>query len=216
LYASYALPLIGLEMTARTHLLNNYLYFDQKGVAAQTGAPLQVVQFIIRENIRLGSFQFDNTVALQQSNRAELLRLPRWFTKNSVYFSGKLFKKTMLAHIGADFRLNADFRPDGYQPVTWQFHLQDSLTQRPFPWLDLFISFKIQSFRGFIRYENFLSIWNKTEVFYQTARYPQPFGGLRFGLAWRFMDSNKADPNQQGPGQTPASGLPPAIGPRGQ
>jgi len=37
--ATYALPLIGFEVTGRAHLLNNYLYFDQNAVAAQTTAP---------------------------------------------------------------------------------------------------------------------------------------------------------------------------------
>ncbi|MBV6438527.1 MAG: hypothetical protein DYG98_00270 [Haliscomenobacteraceae bacterium CHB4] len=212
LYATYALPLIGLELTARTHLINNYLFFSQAGIAAQTASPVQVAQFIIGENFNLGPVRFENTVALQQSTRSDLVRLPDWFTKNSIYFSGKIFRNRLRFNAGADFRLNSEFRPDGYQPVTWQFHLQDSLTQKPFPWLDVFLAFKVQSFRGFVRYENFLSLWNKTDVFYQTARYPQPFGGIRFGIAWRFMDSNRAEP-----GQTPVPASPPSgtIGPTG-
>lgn len=212
LFATYALPLAGLELTARTHLLNNYLYYDQKGVAVQTGASVQVAQFIITENIRLGHLHFENTVALQQSNRSEVLRLPRWFTKNSLYFSGLLFKKRLLIDAGVDFRMNGEFRPDGYQPVTWQFYLQDSLTQKPYPWIDLFAAFKVQSFRFFIRYENLSTMWDNTRVVYQTARYPQPFGAIRFGISWRFMDSNKEVPGQT-PSTPPAgvgSGGPPA------
>ena len=204
LYASYGLPLIGLELTAKTHLISNYLYYNQAGVAAQTTSPVQVAQFMVSENFNLGPVRFENTVALQQSTRSDILHLPRWFTKNSLYFSGKIFKKRLKFDAGGDFRMNSDFQPDGYQPVTWQFHLQDSVTQKPFVWLDVFVTLKIQSFRGFVRYENFMSIWNKNDVFYQTARHPQPFGGLRFGIAWRFLDSNRADPstNAQQPGST--------------
>jgi len=212
LYAAYGLPLIGLELTAQTHLINNYLFYDQSGVATQTTSPLQVVQFIVTENFNLGPIRFENTVALQQSNRSDLVRLPRWFSKNSLYFSGKIFKKRLYFNAGGDFRINSDFRPDGWQPVTWQFHLQDSITQKPFPWLDLFVTFKIQSFRGFVRYDNFLAIWNNKEVFYQTARHPQTFGAIRFGISWRFMDSNRGDGNQQTP---PTNGPPSTIGPTG-
>jgi hypothetical protein len=211
LYATYSLPFIGLELTARTHLISNYLYYNQAGVAAQTTSPVQVAQFIVTENFNLGPIRFENTGALQQSTRSDLVRLPRWFTKNSVYFSGKVIKKRLELNAGADFRLNSDFRPDGYQPVTWQFYLQDTLTQKPFPWLDVFVTFKIQTFRGFVRYENFLAIWNKTDVFYQTAHHPQPFGAIRFGLAWRFLDSNRTDVNQP-PTSTPPPGT---IGPSG-
>ena len=206
LYATYALPLIGLEMTARTHLINNYLYFDQSGVASQTGTPLQIAQFIISENLAWGPLRFENTVAIQQSNRSDVLRLPNWFTKNSLYLSGYIFKKRLLIDAGVDFRLNGEFRPDRYQPVTWQFQLQDSLTQKPYPWIDVFAAFKVQSFRFFVRYENLSTLWNNTEVMYQTAYHPQPFGAIRFGIAWRFMDNN-----QQQTGNTPST-PPPGVG----
>lgn len=123
----------------------------------------------------------------------------------------------MLLNAGVDFRINSEFRPDGYQPLSWQFHLQDSLIQKPYPWIDLFIAFKVQTFRGFIRYENCATWWNKTEVFYQTAHHAQPFGALRFGIAWRFMDSNLPEQTQT-PNPLDGSGTLPAtrpLGPRG-
>ena len=193
LSATYALPAIGFEVTGKTHLVNNYLYYDQKGQAAQTGAPLQVAQLILRENLRFGRLRFDNTVALQQASRDDVLRLPKWFSKNSLYYSGPIFRKKMQLEAGVDFRLNAEFMADGYQPVTAQFHLQDSLSAKPYPWMDAFVSFKVQSFRFFVRYENLSTLWDPQTVFYQTARYPQPFGALRFGVGWRFVDSNRPE-----------------------
>lgn len=195
LSATYALPLIGLEATARTILVNNYLYFDQNSVPLQTGSPLQVVQFVVTENLKYGWFHLDNTVALQQANRSDVFRLPKWFTKNSFYISGELFKKKLLLTTGVDFRMNSEFTPDGYHPLIGQFHLQDTINQKPYPWADVFLAFKVQAFRFSIRYENCYTWWDKTQVFYQTALYPQPFGGLRFGISWRFMDNNLKDSN---------------------
>lgn len=194
LSATYALPAIGFEVTGKTHLVNNYLYYDQNGQAAQTGAPLQVAQLILRENLRFGRLRFDNTIALQSANREDVLRLPGWFTKNSLYYSGPIFKKRMKIDAGLDFRLNGEFMADGYQPVTAQFYLQDSLKAKPYPWMDVFMSFQVKSFRVFVRYENLSTLWDKQTVFYQTARHPQPFGALRFGVAWRFVDSNREQP----------------------
>ncbi|MDO8971696.1 MAG: putative porin, partial [Saprospiraceae bacterium] len=217
LSATYALPLLGFEATARAQVVNNYLYFDQNALPAQTTAPLQVTQFLLRENLRWRSLRFDNMVALQQQNRSDVLRLPKWFSKNSLYFSGRVFKKRMQLDAGVDFRINSDFRPDGYFPLSWQFHLQDSLTQQPYPWIDIFASFKVQAFRGFIRYENLATVWDNSKVFYQTAGHPLPFGALRFGIAWRFLDGNKADESQNGTSPT-GTGVNPSsspFGPRG-
>jgi hypothetical protein len=210
LSATYALPAIGLEITGKTHLVNNYLYYDQQGIAAQTGSPVQVAQLILRENIRLGRLRLDNTVALQRINRSDVIRLPGWFTKNSLYHSGYVFKKRMLLDAGVDFRMNGAFMADAYQPVTAQFHLQDSSSAKSYPWLDVFVSFKVQSFRFFVRYENLSTLWDKQTLFYQTARYAQPFGAIRLGVGWRFLDSNQA--------RSAAPGAPPdgQIGPRGR
>ncbi len=211
--ATYALPLIGLEATARTHLVNNFLYFDQESRARQTSAPVQVTQLMVVENLRFGPIHFDNTVALQQINRSDVLRLPGWFSKNSLYFSGKLFKNRLLATLGVDFRINAEFQPDAYQPLAWQFRLQDSLRAKPYPWVDVFAAVKIATLRAFFRYENLAAFVNRGDVFYQTAWHPHPFPAFRFGVAWRFSDSERATPggNQGGqggsPGQRPGGGF---------
>jgi hypothetical protein len=213
LSATYALPLIGLEVTGKTHLVNNYLYFNQQGVATQTASPLQVAQLLLRENLRFKGLHLDNTVALQRANRDDVLRLPQWFTKNSLYFSGYIIKKRLLLNIGADFRLNGEFMPDGYQPVTAQFYLQDSLTAKPYPWLDVFVTVKIKTFRFFFRYENLSTLWDDRTVFYQTAHHPQPFGAIRMGVGWRFMDSNQEQPKPStGPPGSGSGGPPPGIG----
>lgn len=211
LSATYALPAVGLEITGKTYLVNNFLYFDQRGLATQTTSPVQVAQLIVRENIRFGRLRLDNTVALQRFNRSDVLRLPGWFTKNSLYHSGYVFRKRMLLDVGVDFRLNGEFLADAYQPVTGQFHLQDSLTAKPYPWLDVFVSFKVQSFRFFFRYENLSTVWDKQTLFYQTARYAQPFAAIRLGIGWRFLDSNR----EERPGTTPGTGSPPPSGPLG-
>ena len=59
--------------------------------------------------------------------------------------------------------------------------------------MDAFMAFKVQRFRFFFGYEILQTIWNKTDVFYQTAAHPQPFGAIRLGISWRFMDSNVPD-----------------------
>lgn len=213
LSVTYALPLVGLEVTGQTHVISNFTYFDQSSQPVQTGTPLQVGQLLITENLHFGHFHFDNTLGLQQINRGDILRLPSWFSRNSLYYSGKLFKKNMDLRAGADFRVHGEFQPDAYMPLIGQFHLQDTLSQNPYPWVDLFVAFKVRSFRFFFRYENLTAIWQPEKVYYQTAYHPQNFNTLRFGISWRFMDNNLPDANQNGnkPGDSP----PGSIGPKG-
>lgn len=203
LWAAYALPKLGFEAMGRTYLVNNYIYTNQDGFAAQTGAPLQVFQLLVTENFKIGAFRLDNTFALQRANRSDIFRLPGWFSKNSAYFDGRIFRKRMQFSAGVDFRINQAFKPEGYQPVTGQFYVQDSLEQPIYPWLDAFVAFKVSSFRFFIRMENLGNLWNDSAVFYQTAYYPQPFRAIRFGINWRFMDQNMKSSSTTNGGGTP-------------
>ncbi len=193
LSATYTLPVIGLSLSVQTHQVNNYLYYDQRGLPAQTSAPVQVAQWLVRENLRLGRLRLDLTLAGQRFNRSDVVRLPEGFVKGALYHSGYLFKRRLLLDAGFDFRINTAFRADAYQPLTAQFHLQDTFVAQPYPWVDVFAAFKVQSFRFFFRYENVVTIWASNRLFFQTAYYAQPFGAVRFGIAWRFLDSNSTD-----------------------
>jgi hypothetical protein len=214
LSATWRLPRIGFSATGQTHLVNNYLYFNQLGRPAQTSA-VSVSQLILQENFRFWRIHSYNTVALQATTNRDVVRLPTWFLKNSLYVEGRIFKRQMLANAGVDFRMTSGFTPDSYQPVIGQFQLQDTLSQQPYVWLDAFVSIKLQSFRFFFRLENVATFWAPDQLMYQTAWHPQHYGGapggLRFGLNWRFLDSNRdTGGGNNGPGGP--NGPPPGVG----
>ena len=59
------------------------------------------------------------------------------------------------------------------------------------PLVDVFASFKVKTFRFFLRIDNVLSRPLNTH-FFQTLDYPLPYGynngGVRFGINWRLVD----------------------------
>jgi hypothetical protein len=190
IYAAYTLPNLGFSMEGKTHLVSNYTYFDQNGLANQTTAPVQVAQLILHENIKWGILSFDNSVALQRFNRSDVLHLPTWFSRNSLYFAGRVFKKNLYMETGLQVNINSEFRADSYQPLNWQFNLQDTFLQKPYPMLDVFAGFKIKNFRIFVRYENLTAVFSKKDLFYSTNLYPSAFPAFRLGIRWRFLDTN--------------------------
>ena len=107
--------------------------------------------------------------------------------------------------MGVDFRLNSSFTPDGYQPVTAQFHLQDDWDAKPFPWLDVFMAFKVKTFRFFVRYENLATFWDDETVFYQSSPLSAAIRGASFrawvGVLW--TTTNKSHPTTVQVRETP-------------
>lgn len=186
---TYSLPQFKLSVGGHYHLLNNYVYFDSLGQPRQSGT-FSIVQFTAEKDFKFGPLHLDNAAYLQQTT-SDVLPLPQFYTKHSLYLEGKIFKKVMLTKIGVDARLTAAYRVPGYNPLIGQFHLQREQDLPFTPLLDAFLSFKVKTFRFFIKLENLLAEPLQT-YYFQTANYPMPFGfqsgGMRMGVSWRLVD----------------------------
>jgi Putative porin len=186
LSGTIAIPRLKFEATAGYSLLNNYIYFDTKALAQQTATPLSILQLIVNQNFKLASFHLDNTIAFQKPTE-NIIRLPAIYTKNSLYWEGKLFKKVMLTRIGFDLRFVSKWNAPSYMPITGQFFQQDVKTVGEYPAVDAFLSFKVQRWRFFFKMENLVGGYANSP-FYQTFNAPTPEAQFRFGLRLQLLN----------------------------
>ena len=186
LSATLSVPRVGFEGTLAYTLLNNYIYFDKKAIAQQATAPLSILQFIVNENITVGKFHLDNTIAVQKPTE-NFLRLPTFYTKNSLYWEGKIFKKVMLTRFGADFRYNSTWAAPSYMPLTGQFFLVENGNVKAYPAVDIYLSFRVKSFRFFAKMENVIGNFNPN-IYFQLANYPVNDRNFRFGIRWQLLN----------------------------
>jgi hypothetical protein len=186
LSGTLAVPRLGFEGTVAYTLLNNYIYFDKQALAKQANTPLSILQLIVNENITLSKFHLDNTVAIQKPTET-FLRLPTFYTKNSLYWEGKIFKKVMLTRLGADLRYNSSWAAPGYMPLTGQFFTQENGDVKAYPSIDLYLSFKVSTFRFFAKMENVIGDFN-SDLYFQLANYPTPDRNFRFGIRWQMLN----------------------------
>ncbi|HFA48753.1 MAG TPA: hypothetical protein ENJ95_07035 [Bacteroidetes bacterium] len=190
LMGTYSLASLHLAIGGQYHLVDNLIYFDSTGIAQQNGGVLSVFQLTLRKDFHLGLLHSENWIGFQQST-SDVLRLPKLYSKHSLYLEGKIFKKNMLTRIGADARLTTGYAPYGYQPLTGQFYLQAGQSLPFTPLVDVFLNLKVKTFRFFFKVENLLP-FASGKYYFQTAGYPLPFGygngGLRFGINWRLVD----------------------------
>ncbi|MCC6725069.1 MAG: hypothetical protein IT258_11200 [Saprospiraceae bacterium] len=189
LAGEYALPQIRFSVGGQYHLLNNLIYFDSLGQPRQSGT-FSIVQLTAQKDFKFGPLHLDNSAFLQQTT-SDVLPLPQFYTKHSLYLEGKIFKKVMLTKIGVDARLTSPYNAPGYNPLIGQFYIQNEQELSFTPLLDAFLSFRVKTFRFFFKIENLLTTPLAT-YFYQTANYPMPFGyqngGMRMGISWRLVD----------------------------
>lgn len=186
LQAGYHLPRTQTQFSVQYHLLNNYIYFNEKSLPSQSSSNISILQLILQQDISLGKWTLENTLVYQTDN-SEIIRLPRLFLKNSLYWKGYLFKQNMHSKIGLDFRTNTPYYANSFQPLTGQFHLQNDTKIAMYPAVDIFAAFKVKRFRAYAKYENIIG-WFSDKIFYQTPNYPLADPHFVFGVSWIFVD----------------------------
>ncbi|MEM6964130.1 MAG: putative porin [Bacteroidota bacterium] len=194
LSAAYGYPKVGFKATGAYHLLNNFIYFDTLATPQQEGAPTSIFQLILEQNFRFKKIYFDNVVTFQQTTN-EVLRLPDIFSKHSIYYQGRWFKRALEIRLGTDIRINNSYFANSYNPLVGQFHLQNTQRIDFFPAFDFYASIKVKQFRFYIKMENMTRFFGNLigdipadEHLYQVASYPIQDNRFSFGLAWKFVD----------------------------
>lgn len=188
LAATYAYPKIKFKASGQYHLLNNFIYYDTIATPQQFGGAMSVLQLILSQDLKLRAFHLDNVITFQTTTES-VLRLPSFYSKHSLYYKGRWFKKLLRIRLGMDFRLNNTYFANTYNPLIGQFHLQESNEVNFYPVVDAVVSIKVKRFRFFFKWENFTR-WRKplNEKYYQVASYPTLDKAIRFGISWRFSD----------------------------
>ncbi|MAT54938.1 MAG: hypothetical protein CMN32_10705 [Saprospirales bacterium] len=186
---TYAVPVLKASATLRYHLADGYIYYDENARPAQSGT-FSVWQLVFRKDFSLGPLHNENWVGLQRT-ATEAFAGPELYSHHSLFLEGKIFKKVMLARFGLRGRFISSYNAPAWSPAIGQFLVQQARSLPFTPLVDVFASFKVKTFRFFLRIDNVLSRPLNTH-FFQTLDYPLPYGynngGVRFGINWRLVD----------------------------
>ena len=108
---------------------------------------------------------------------------------SSNYWHQSLFKGALVADLGFDLYFTTKYRASSYMPATGIFHLQDKNDVGAYPFVDVFIAFRIKTTRIFASYNNILqSVGFAGNDFFTANPYPMKPRHFRLGLVWYFYD----------------------------
>lgn len=185
IFATLTVPLIHLTASVNQTLINNPVYWDNDGRAAQYEGLFTLSQLEINHKLNSRFFGLENNVFLQfQGNR--LLPLPGIFSTHRLYYNGNWFDSAMQIRIGLEGRFIPSYNGPAFQPLTGAYHL--STTTLPLaPEINFFVHAKISNFRALLGIENFSRYWDKSYIF-NVAGYPVFDPTFRLGIQWLLED----------------------------
>ncbi len=106
-------------------------------------------------HFKLGGYNSETKLLVQYTTADDVLRLPLAALYSSNYWNQSLFKGALVADLGFDFYYTTKYRASAYMPATGVFHLQDEYEVGGYPFLDVFLAFRVKQTRMFASYQQY-------------------------------------------------------------
>lgn len=172
--------------------MDNYAYFSGLDTSQQI-TPIQSTDAItylkvkVGKEFRYGKFALNNTIMYQNvTQTGNVFNVPEFVTRNTLYFTDKLFKKALFIQTGVTFSYFTEYNADGYSPLLGEFYSQNQQKIGNFPRIDVFINAKVRRTRIYFKAEHLNSSITGYN-FFSAPNYPYRDFIIRFGLVWNFF-----------------------------
>lgn len=175
--------------------IENYTYFsledriDEVNIIKpkQFNKSLQYLRLKVQKEFKVGNVALNNTVMYQNVvSDEDVLNVPAIITRNTLYYTNELFKKSMTLQTGVTFNYFTKYNMNGYDPLLAEFYTQNESKLGGFPRLDFFINAKVRQTRIFLKAEHFNSSFTGRDYF-AAPNHPYRDFVIRFGLVWDFF-----------------------------
>lgn len=182
-----------LDASLQIATYSDQLYFSNDDTALQLVSPKQYDKTInylsvkVSREFKYGKFALDNTLLYQKVDQQDaILNVPQIVTRNTLYFSEKLFKKALYLQTGITLNYFTNYYANDYNPIIGDFFVQNEKEIGNFPMLDFFVNARIKQTRIFFKAEHFNSAMTGN-TFYSAPNSPYRDFMIRFGLVWNFF-----------------------------
>lgn len=189
-----------LSASAQYTVLKDHLYFSNDAVnntpadidtllvsPKQYNNTINYISLKVNKEFKFWKLALDNTVLYQQvEQNSNIINVPKFVTRNTLYFSDHYFKKALYIQTGFTFQYFTEYYANDYNPVIGEFYIQEKRKIGDYPLLDFFINAKIKQFRLFLKAEHFNSGFTGYD-YYAAPNQPYRDFTIRFGVIWDFF-----------------------------
>lgn len=129
--------------------LQNHVYFAADGLPVQNGGSVQVISATLKQKLRFGIWNWDNTIVWQHSSDRDVLPLPALSLYSNMYLWFKAFK-VLQVQLGLDCNYYTGYYAPSYQPATMSFTNQREVKIGNYPFMDLYLTCKLSKVRFYV------------------------------------------------------------------
>lgn len=178
-----------MDVRAGIAYLSNFVYWDQHALPQVYDTDLLIFSGYFSRHFQISGYNSETKFLVQYTTADEVLRLPLAAIYTSNYWDQSLFRGALVTNLGFDLYYTTKYKASSYMPATGVFYLQDEYDVGGFPFLDVFLAFRVKRTRIYASLNNILEgIGFIGNSYFTTYRHPMRPRNLRFGLVWTFYD----------------------------
>lgn len=167
--------------------LTDYVYLDETAHPKKEDGSVAVTQIWAYTDIKWRSFESQVYGVVQNSSNSNVISLPQFAGKVSLFYTHPLFKRALHFQAGISALYNTSFYENAYMPALRAFYVQNTDKTGGYPYLDAFINIRVKRARMFLIMKH-LNSGLMDYNYFMIPGYPMPDRGLRFGVSWAFYD----------------------------
>jgi hypothetical protein len=189
--SAFRYPARKIELKFNYAIIKNYMDFDSTAHPSQFTGGLSVASITLKNELRAWKFHLASDIIVQKSSNSDILDLPLATIRSAGYFEHLFrFHRTggkLNTQLGVDVIYNTTYHPYSYMPATGRFYRQNMFTAGDYPFINVFLNFKVKRTRVFIMMDH---VNAKLMGFHyeMVPSYPMNIRMLRYGLSWTFYN----------------------------
>jgi hypothetical protein len=193
--STFRYPARHTEIKFNYAIIKNYTDFDTAALPSQYSGGLSVASLALKNELKAWKFHIASDIIIQKSSNSDILDLPLATVRAAAYFEHLFrFPNTggkLNLQLGADANYNTKYYPYSYMPATGRFYRQDKITAGEYPYVNVFLNFKVKRTKVFVMFDHVNAGLMDQSIrynYYMVPHYPMSVRTLRYGLTWTFYD----------------------------
>ncbi len=180
-------PLTHTQVNAGIENIQNLIYFNNEALPAQYGDNIQVFSAQLFQRLKYRALHWDNRITFQTTSQTDVLPLPKLTWYSNLYVTFKV-ASVLDVQLGLDCDYYTRYKAYAYQPATMTFHTQQETEVGNYPFMNLYLNFKLSKTRFYLMMSHFNQGIIGGDNYFSMPNYPLNPRRFQLGLSVDFAN----------------------------
>lgn len=180
-------PLTHTRVNVGVENIQNLIYFNDLSLPAQYGDNIQVFSAQLYQRLKYRALHWDNRITFQVTSQADVLPMPKLTWYSNLYVTFKV-AHVLDVQLGMDCDYYTRYKGYAYQPATMTFHTQQETEVGNYPFMNLYLNFKLSKTRFYLMMSHFNQGIIGGDNYFSMPNYPLNPRRFQLGLSVDFAN----------------------------